>query len=216
MNKIDTNSLIKSIPSHIEALIFDLDGTLADTMPTHIEAWITMGNTFGASITAEMINTYAGSPTPTVIETLNKQYDWSIPIEEGTKMKSALYAQLLEAMTELKSIEKVMEIATHYHGKLPLGIGTGSGRSNANRTINALGVGEMFGAIVTASDVINPKPHHETFTKCADLLGIPYKSCLVFEDGPMGMIAAISGGMSVMTVPYYTIITSLDEVENYK
>lgn len=204
--------IINLIPPTTEALIFDLDGTIADTMPLHVRAWQDAGAAYGVNITHEMIHTYAGSPTSEVIKTLNRVYNWDVPPVEAAQLKSGLFAKYLDELISLDPIPEVLEIANYYYGKLPLGIGTGSGHANATKTLQALGVEDLFDAIVTASDVVNHKPHPETFTKCADLMGVDYTNCVVFEDGPMGMIAALRGGMQVITVPTYLFMKSEEEI----
>ena len=60
-----------------------------------------------------------------------------------------------------------------------------------------------FDIVITADDILNPKPHPETFLKCAKLMGVSPKDCVVFEDGILGMQAAKEAGMMVVDVNDY-------------
>lgn len=194
------------IDEQIDCLIFDLDGTIADTMPIHIEAWIEMGNKYGAQLTAEMINTYAGSPTSKVIQILNDEYGWQMEVEEGASLKSELFSTKLDKIDRIFPLEPIWEIAERYKGIKPLCIGTGSGRANAHKTIRLMGADGFFDYVVTATDVQNHKPHPETFMLSAQKFNVAPERCLVFEDGQLGIVAAIDGGMNALLYPSFELI----------
>jgi len=195
------NSNPSLIPQpHIEGLIFDLDGTLADTMPLHLEAWTTVGRYYDVEITDQMIIDRAGTPTIQVIEQLNHLYHWNIePIEFRLK-KNEVYTDLKNAAGKIRPITEVLDLARDYKGILPMSIGTGSIRKNADAAIDDLGIEGWFQIVVTAEDVIAHKPHPDTFLKCATYMNIHPSKCLVYEDGEMGIQAALSGGMSVVNI----------------
>ena len=203
MNKIE--ELHAFIDDKIDCLIFDLDGTIADTMPIHIAAWIEMGEKYGAGITEEMINRYAGSPTPKVIQILNEEYGWSMLIEEGSAFKSELFAKKLDHLDKIDRIEPMWGIAERYKGQKPICIGTGSGRPNASKTLRLIGAENFFDYVVTATDVNNHKPHPETFLLSAEKFNIPPHRCLVFEDGKLGIDAALTGGMHALFFPSFEL-----------
>jgi beta-phosphoglucomutase-like phosphatase (HAD superfamily) len=198
---------IKSlIPSHIEACLFDLDGTLADTMPTHIIAWERTGDYFGVKITEQDINALAGAPTHEVIITLNEKYGWDVDPQLAKELKAKYYLELLDAATGVDPIMPVFDFAIAFLDVYKMAIGTGSSRSNGIRVMEAINMIEKIPHIVSADDVINPKPHPETFTKCADIIGVPYENCIVFEDGPMGVLSAHAAGMPVIFLPQYEFL----------
>jgi len=198
--------LISKIPLSVKGLIFDLDGTLADTMPSHIEAWAMTGRHYGVEITADMINALAGTPSVEVISIFNKKYGWGINPNEGKKIKSEFYVSLLDQLDRIEPIREVYEIANHFNGILPMAIGTASSSENAQRVIRALGLEDVIPIVVSADDVVHPKPHPETFLICARMLNLKPEDCLVFEDGPMGIQAAQAAGMRVLILPQYQLI----------
>jgi beta-phosphoglucomutase family hydrolase len=202
------NDLYSFIDEKIDCLIFDLDGTIADTMPLHIEAWIEMGNKYGAQLTADMINTYAGSPTSKVIQILNEEYGWQMEVEEGAAHKSELFSSKLDQVDRIHPLEPIWEIAERYKGIKPLCIGTGSGRANAHKTIRLLGAEGFFDYVVTATDVQNHKPHPETFLLSAHQFNVAPNRCLVFEDGQLGIDAALNAGMHALFYPSFELISA--------
>jgi beta-phosphoglucomutase family hydrolase len=204
--KENIQAVIDLIDSSIKGIIFDLDGTIADTMPIHISAWKQMGLHYGADVTDDMINYYAGSPTKKVIMSLNAGYGYKMNPDEGATMKSRLFVEMLDAIAHVNPISEVMSIAKKYKGILPLGIGTGSSRINALKTIKYMGCEGFFDAVVSATDVENHKPHPESFIKAAEQMGVRPQDCIVFEDGGMGIKAALDGGMIAVEVPSFKII----------
>ncbi len=200
------NSIESLIPrSDIKGLIFDLDGTLADTMPLHIDAWYETGVTFGVNITAQMVEERAGTPTIQVIQQLNELYNWNVDPTAFREKKNQVYLGLKKKNGKIQPVQRVVDVAQSYHGKLPMAIGTGSIRYNATMALMDLEIGDWFEAMYTADDVINPKPHPETFLKCAEHIKVEPKDCLVYEDGPSGITAALAAGMTVVNVDTFEL-----------
>lgn len=191
----------------IEALIFDLDGTLADTMPNHLTSWRMLGEYFGVPITDKMINDLAGTPTPEVALALNAQFGWSLDPVEVQKMKNSIYEKVKNAAGAIQPIKDVYELAKHYRGRLPLAIGTGSTRANAEAALHDMGVAAWFEVMVTAEDVSIGKPHPETFLRCAEAINIAPSKCLLYEDGPSGIDAGLRAGMKVINIETQEIFT---------
>ncbi len=183
-----------------KGLIFDLDGTLADTMSLHVKAWIQTAELWEVTITAQMIYERGGTPTIQVIEDLSRLYGWSIDPYAFRIKKNDIYADIKKRNGKINPILPVLEIVHRYKNILPQSVGTGSVRKNAEMAIDDLGLQDHFEVIVTADDVSRHKPHPETFLKCADGMKVKPEDCLVYEDGPMGIEAAMSAGMKVIHI----------------
>lgn len=193
-----------SISPETKAIIFDLDGTLADTLPIHRAAWREAGRAYGVEITDEMIMVHTGMPTVRVVGMLNQEYGWSLVPTEVKAAKDKAYARLKPEIG-LKPIAPVFELAKTYRGRLPMAIGTGSSAGSALDTLESLGIMDWFGAIVTANDVQNHKPAPDTYLRCAELLAVHPADCVVLEDGDYGIQSGIAAGMQVIDVrPYLT------------
>jgi len=175
-----------------KALIFDIDGTLVDTMPVHYKACQLVCNQYGFDFPLDFFYKYAGVPTLKTFEMLVKELNLNLDGVALGKLKEEKYVELIH---EVKPLEEVFEVARHYHGILPMSLGTGSTREIAKKTLTAAGILEMFDIIVTADDVENHKPFPDTFLLCAERMGIDPKYCQVFEDADPGLHAAKTAGM---------------------
>jgi len=158
---------------HIKGLIFDLDGTLADTMPLHIDSWIEVGQSMGVEVTAQMINERAGIPTLEIVLDLNRVYGWTIDPAEFRKRKNVVYTRIKKAAGKVQPIPEILEIARANRGVRPMGVGTGSIRKNATAALSDLDITDWF----------------------------------VYEDSPVGIKAALDGGMhavNITTLEYFS------------
>lgn len=178
----------------IKGLIFDLDGTLADTMPYHFEGWKKACEKFGVSIDQSFLRLHSGSPGKIIAAELLKKngHGNTITIEEIIKEK---LNQFYMIQHKVKPIEPVADIVKRYHGILPMAVGTGGHREAVTRTLEITGLLQYFDIIVTSNDVTNYKPHPETFLRCAELMNIEPSGIEVFEDGELGLEAARRAGM---------------------
>lgn len=187
-----------------KGLIFDLDGTLADTMPIHYVAWKNAAARYGIDFTAELFMKLAGIPLYPTVEKLNRIFGTNIdPIEMGDR-KEAEFERNMHLTPEIKI---VTDLVRQNHGKIPMAIGTGGARRLALKTLEIIGLTEYIDVLVCSEDVKNYKPHPETFLKCAELMGVNPNDCEVFEDGRLGIQAALAAGMKVVDVTQYYEVT---------
>jgi beta-phosphoglucomutase family hydrolase len=189
------------IPPDVQGLIFDCDGTIADTMPLHYEAWVEAiehhGHEFPEAIFYEM----AGIPTARIIEILNERHGWQIPVEKAATYKEELY---VERLHRVLPIEPVVKLIREYAGKLPMAVATGGTRAICSKTLSAMNVLQHFQAIVTADDVTHGKPAPDIFLEAARRLGVLPDKCYAFEDAELGFQSARAAGMVVIDVrPLY-------------
>ncbi len=183
-----------------KALIFDLDGTLSDSLPVHISTWNSLGETFGFIFENNILHEMTGMPTIAFARRLVAENKLAISPEELVKYKQAAF---WNSVGLLKPIDLVVDIVKLNYGKIPMAVGTGASRKSAMLQLDTLGLTKYFHAIVTADDVTNHKPHPDTFLKCAELMGVDPSNCQVFEDGILGMQAARTAGMMVTDVRPY-------------
>jgi beta-phosphoglucomutase family hydrolase len=184
-----------------KAFIFDLDGTLADTMPLHYEAWVKTAEIMNLEFSIDFLKSCAGMPSTKIIDLLNEKNNHTIDPQKFSNMKEEFFAK---EMHKIKEISAVTDLVYKYHGKIPMAVGTGGKRNIAAETLQILGLDKYIPILVSADDVENHKPEPETFLKCAELMGISPENCQVFEDATLGFQAAKAAGMKVTDVtPFY-------------
>jgi beta-phosphoglucomutase family hydrolase len=194
---------VLTINPNAKALIFDLDGTLADTMPVHFLAYKHILVKYGIDFTPELFAKLAGIPAVGTIEKLNEWFGTKMDAEEVGHFKEREYEKI---MYKMKPIVPVVELAKMYHGKMPMAVGTGGYKRLAWKTMDILGLDKYFDILVSTEDVERPKPFPDTFLKCAELLGVEPAVCEVFEDAQLGIQAAGAAGMmSKLVTDYYDV-----------
>jgi beta-phosphoglucomutase family hydrolase len=193
-----------SINPNAKGLIFDLDGTLADTMPIHFVAWKNASAKYGIDFTPELFKQLAGIPLYPTVEKLNQMFGKSIDPKEMGDLKEAEFEKNVHLTPEIKV---VTDLVRKFHGKIPMAVGTGGSRRLSLKSLEIIGLGGYFDILVTSEDVTNFKPHPETFLKCAEQMGVAPNDCEVFEDGLLGIQAARTAGMMVVDVTEYYNVT---------
>ena len=183
----------------VKGLIFDLDGTLADTMPYHFQGWKKASMKYGADIDNNFLHKHTGSPGWIIAEEIIKNcgLNGSVTIEQIMKEKMQEFFKLQHL---IKPIEPVTDIVKKYFGILPMAVGTGGHKEAVERTLEITGLRKYFEIIVTANDVNSFKPHPETFLRCAELMNVEPEFIEVFEDADLGIEAAKKAGMNVTDV----------------
>jgi len=180
-----------------KALIFDLDGTLSDSLPVHLATWNLVGEKYGFVFDPQIIHEMTGRPTIEFAQRVVEQYGLNTDPHELVRMKQQSFwskAHLLRPIAEVVSIVKEND------GKIPMSVGTGACRKSAMVQLETLDLLRYFVAIVSADDVKKHKPGPETFLECARLMGVEPQYCQVFEDGVLGIEAAEKAGMMVTDV----------------
>ncbi|MDX2194882.1 MAG: HAD-IA family hydrolase [Cytophagales bacterium] len=190
-----------NVPGHIKGLIFDLDGTIADTMPAHYLSWVyALRKHGGIDFSEEQFYGWAGISTRKIIAMLNDLHSISMDIEHTFEDKENYFLKILH---EVKPIMPVIEVIHKYHGVLPMSIGTGGVPHFAMLTLEQVHCQKYFDIIVCSTDVQNPKPAPDTFLLCAQKMSVSPTNCMVFEDSHLGIQAAHSAGMHAINIKEY-------------
>ena len=142
------------------ALIFDCDGTLADTMPIHFLAWQEAIKPAGLVFDEDRFYSLGGVPTDKIIALLCEEQGKSVDVAELTDIKEAAYAKLIG---QVEPIEPIVAIARENHGKLPLAVGSGGIRATVVPTLETIGILDLFDHIVTAEDTERHKPEPDVY-----------------------------------------------------
>ena len=189
-----------TLDSHLhDAVIFDCDGTLVDTMPLHFTAWRTALAKFHASFefTCELFNRRAGMAIERTVEELNHEFGCLLPPEQVAEAQRAVY---LTTAANIDPIEHVVAFARSLDGLCPMAVASGSSRTSVQAALQCIKLLTSFQTIVTPNDVRAGKPAPDMFLLAASRLGVAPHRCLVIEDGILGLEAAQRAGMDAYCV----------------
>jgi beta-phosphoglucomutase family hydrolase len=184
---------------NFEGYVFDCDGTLADTMPLHYEAWCEALQPYGCPFSEPYFYSLGGVPTVKIVEMLNRQHGLTMQPEETAKYKESLYLKLIP---RAKPIQPVVDFALRAAANhKPIAVASGGKASIVRCTLTAIRIVDHFDAIVGAEDYVHGKPAPDPFLAAARKLGVDPKRCLAFEDTDLGLQSASSAGMATVRVP---------------
>jgi beta-phosphoglucomutase-like phosphatase (HAD superfamily) len=180
--------------------IFDLDGTLADTMPVHYAAWEQALRNAGLKGRLDENYFYAlgGVPSKRVATLLGRHHGLKLDPERVFRDKEDIF---MASVQKLELIGPVVEFARSASGTRPIAIASGGTRDVVTSTLRKTGLATLFPVVVTADDVEHGKPAPDMFLLAARLMGVEPGRCLVFEDGEPGIQAAEAAGMKWVRVP---------------
>ena len=186
-------------PGDFAGYIFDLDGTLIDTMPLHYRAWDAAMQHVGlrGPLDEELFYSLGGVPTLKVAELIAQHYGLTIDPQAVFHDKEARFGEL---QAEAKLIEPVVAIARRVARTHPVAIASGGPRVVVRRSLELAGLDTLFKVVVSADDVVHGKPAPDMFLLAARQMGVEATNCLVFEDAEPGMRAAEAAGMKWVRV----------------
>ena len=183
------------------AFIFDLDGTLADTMPVHFGVWQVVARRHGLTFPESRFYALGGVPTTRIAAMLIEEAGLTLDAVAVAAEKERGYVEgLMSGALEISPIEPVIAIARARRAEGPLAIASGSSRRLVTRTLDALGIADWFGAVVAAEDTARHKPEPDVFLEAARRLGVAPARCTVYEDTDLGLEAARRAGMAGVDV----------------
>ena len=185
------------IHPNAKALIFDLDGTLSDSLPVHIASWRSVCAKLNCTFDERILVELTGAPTISFAERIKREQNLEIGADELVEMKQQEFRQNIN---RIKPHGAVIELMKNAHGKIPMAVGTGASRTSAMMQMKELDIDQLFDFIVTADDVDRHKREPDTFLKCAEMMNVEPQYCQVFEDGELGMQAAQTAGMLLTDV----------------
>ncbi|MBU6399800.1 MAG: HAD-IA family hydrolase [Verrucomicrobia bacterium] len=181
----------------IRGLIFDCDGTLADTMPLHWRAWQAVTRKYGLQFTEDRFYALGGVPSRDILRCLSAEQGVALDHLAVAREKEAAYLPLI---AQVEPINAVVGIAREHFGKLPLAVASGGNRAVIAQVLEHLGIGQLFTAIVTSEDVARQKPAPDIFLEAARLLGVPPVQCRAYEDTDLGLEAIRAARMEAVDV----------------
>ncbi|HEY4416862.1 MAG TPA: HAD-IA family hydrolase [Verrucomicrobiae bacterium] len=181
----------------IKGLVFDCDGTLADTMPLHWRAWQIITQKHDLHFPMDRFYSLGGVPSRDILKMLAKEQGKSIDHIAVAHEKENAYLPL---MAQVEPIHVVVDIARANYGKIPMAVASGGTQPIIIGVLEHLKIRHMFDAVVTSEMVQNQKPAPDIFLEAARRIGVDPKLCRGYEDTDLGMQAIRSAGMDAVDV----------------
>lgn len=181
----------------IKAIIFDCDGTLADTMPLHWRAWQVISARHGIRLPEDRFYALGGVPSREIAKLLSAEQGLGLDHLAVAREKEAEYLPLI---AQVEPINAVVGIARENFSKIPLAVASGGSKRSIEQVLNHLGIRQLFHTIVTSEDVERQKPAPDIFLEAARRLGVAPQFCRAYEDTELGMQAIRAAGMEAVDV----------------
>ncbi len=183
----------------IKTFIFDLDGTLADTELLHYRTWKTVLEENGvADFTFDEFLNYVGTSNEKVARDYIARDDILKSIEELIERKQQLYMKLIG---EIQLYDGVVEILETFHGKVQVAVASSSHYKEVSAILDAHKISRFFEYVIGGDMVRKRKPDPEIYLKTLDVLGVPAKESIAFEDTNFGITAVKEAGIYGIAVP---------------
>lgn len=197
--------------SPMTSFLFDLNGTMIDDMEYHLNVWFDiLNNDLNAGLSREVVKSHMYGKNDELLARIFGPDRFSAQeVVELSQRKEERYQKLYRPHLDL--LPGLADfLLTAKARKIPMAIGSAAIPFNIDFVLDELHIRHYFNAIVSAADVIESKPHPETYLKAARLLNVEPGRCIVFEDAPKGVEAALNAGMKSV------VITTMHEAAEFR
>lgn len=187
----------------VNALIFDLDNTLALTQDFHYLAFREVFAKRGLDFTREDDARYAGKGSGCIFPEFAREKGKSFTEEEldlMAKEKALIYDRILHS-AEIREVPGAQAFVERmFNAGIKIGVASGNKIAAIEFILEKIGLSEEVMAVMINKYVLHSKPEPDIFLAAAKRLGVPPEECIVFEDATNGVIAAKKGGFRVIAL----------------
>lgn len=189
------------MPTMIDAILFDMDGLMIDSESISANAWLLAGEQHGIKLDDELLMGLVGLSVNLSRDYVARHFN---DAELASQLSSACrvyYRQLLhEGDIPLKpGIVELLQWVNHT--EIPHAVATSTQRTLADLKLARTGLAPYFDITVAGDEVVNPKPAPDVYLAAAAKLGVKPERCMVLEDSPYGLQAAMAANMQTILVP---------------
>ncbi|MCA9244293.1 MAG: HAD family phosphatase [Phycisphaerales bacterium] len=176
-------------------VIFDMDGVLVASGPAHAASWKMVAAEHGLSISDEEFTRTFGRQSADIIRLLWTRDVTDEQVRAIDNRKEAIYRDLIHGMVPLTI--GVRETLQHLHSAgMTLSVATSGPLENVEVVVSEGRLAPFFATIVTRVDIARGKPEPDCFLLAAERCGLSPRECVVVEDAPVGVQAAVAAGMA--------------------
>lgn len=179
------------------AFIFDMDGVIIDSNPTHREAWVAYNLLHGVRTTEAMHQQMYGKRNDAIIRDFLGQHLTDAEVHEHSDKKEALYRELMRPRVEEALVPGLREFLER-HREVPMGVASNANGENVRFVLEEAELASFFRVAVNGGQVPRGKPFPDIFLRVAELLEVAAEDCVVFEDSATGVEAGLAAGMPVV------------------
>lgn len=180
-----------------EAVIFDCDGTLADTACIHYRAFRNALSEQDIALPADWYGERTGYSRAMIFDAIRADFHVKFDDAAIAHRAEQLYVDMID---DVAPVDPVAAIARRLYGSVPIAVASAGQRKIVEATLRSIGIEGLFDQIVTVEDVPHGKPEPDLFLLAAKKLGVAPRACLVFEDSDEGMEAAKRADMEAIDV----------------
>ncbi|SHO52612.1 GNAT family N-acetyltransferase [Anaerocolumna xylanovorans] len=182
----------------LKGIIFDMDGVIIDSEPTHAKAAVNTLETLGVSLTLDYPYRFIGSTTEYMLKTMIQDFNLSITIDSLHELYKKALAKLIKEEGYIP-IPHVITLIKHLHQKgYALAIASSSTPEEITAVTQALQISSCFSKLVSGATVLHPKPAPDVFIKAVSELNLKAEECIIIEDSCNGVKAACAAAIPVI------------------
>jgi HAD superfamily hydrolase (TIGR01509 family) len=186
----------------IRAVIFDLDGVLADSEPWWNKIDATLLAEHGVTYRGEHHRNVLGVSYRLAVEFYKKAFGLSIPSEQMMRRRGEIATEFFaNRIDPFPATRQVLEELRHMNPPVRLALATSSVSTSARPFLDRHRLTPFFEVIVTGEEVERGKPHPDIYLRAAEKLDVATDACLVIEDSLSGIAAAKAANMRVAAIP---------------
>ncbi len=178
----------------VKGVIFDMDGVLVDSGPAHVASWRVLAGKHGVEMSDQQFAACFGQTSRDIIRQLWGQHVSNDDVRRFDDEKEAAYREIITGKVPLSPGTREMLTALQQDGCV-LAVATSGPRENVELVLREAKLGPFFAAVVTGFDVNKGKPAPDCFLLAAERMGLPPENCVVVEDAPVGIQAALAANM---------------------
>lgn len=183
---------------NVTAILLDMDGIVIDSEPLHEQAQHIVFREFGLNVPDSILPSFKGMTEQDIFTRIVLDFARDHSADDVPMLVSAKDRAYRKLLGGVKLIPGVLPFILSARNRFRLALTTSSVRADQQFAFDKFGLASYFEVVVTAEDILNPKPHPQPYIETAEQLGLDPSDCLVVEDSLNGIMSALGAGCVVV------------------